>query len=92
MSATADDEDVRPVADRVIVQAAKITRVALPLFLYPGPEVAPILTEAKQRLLQNYVLTMRRLGRSIRRSSIIAALTVEGVERVELLGRRHRAG
>ena len=27
---------------------------------------------------------MRRLGRSIRRSGIIAALTVEGVERVEV--------
>ena len=80
-----NDEDVRPVADRVIVQAAKITRYGIDatLFLYPGPEVAPILTEAKQRL-QNYVLTMRRLGRSIRRSGIIAALTVEGVERVEV--------
>ncbi|MGQ5998698.1 baseplate assembly protein [Serratia sp. IR-2025] len=80
-----NDEDVRPVADRVIVQAAKITRYGIDatLFLYPGPEVAPILTEAKQRL-QNYVLTMRRLGRSIRRSGIIAALIVEGVERVEV--------
>lgn len=80
-----NDEDVRPVADRVIVQSAKIIRYGIDatLFLYPGPEVAPILTEAKQRL-QNYVLTMRRLGRSIRRSGIIAALTVEGVERVEV--------
>lgn len=83
--AALNDEDVRPVADRVIVQSAKIAPYAIEavLYLYPGPEVAPILTAAKQRL-HNYVLTMRRLGRSIRRSGIIAALTVEGVERVEV--------
>ncbi|MGP3141541.1 baseplate assembly protein [Serratia nevei] len=85
VSAALNDEDVRPVADRVIVQSAKIAPYVIEavLYLYPGPEVAPILTAAKQRL-QNYVLTMRRLGRSIRRSGIIAALTVEGVERVEV--------
>lgn len=85
VSAALNDEDVRPVADRIIVQAAKIAPYVIEavLYLYPGPEVAPILTAAKQRL-HNYVLTMRRLGRSIRRSGIIAALTVEGVERVEV--------
>lgn len=85
VSAALNDEDVRPVADRVIVQSAKIAPYAIEavLYLYPGPEVAPILTAAKQRL-HNYVLTMRRLGRSIRCSGIIAALTVEGVERVEV--------
>ncbi|MBN5425508.1 baseplate assembly protein [Serratia marcescens] len=85
VSAALNDENVRPVADRVIVQSAKIAPYAIEavLYLYPGPEVAPILTAAKQRL-HNYVLTMRRLGRSIRRSGIIAALTVEGVERVEV--------
>ncbi|HEJ7816721.1 TPA: baseplate J/gp47 family protein [Serratia marcescens] len=85
VSAALNDQDVRPVADRVIVQSAKIAPYAIEavLYLYPGPEVAPILTAAKQRL-HNYVLTMRRIGRSIRRSGIIAALTVEGVERVEV--------
>ncbi|WP_439069706.1 baseplate assembly protein [Serratia nevei] len=85
VSAALNDEDVRPVADRVIVQSAKIAPYVIEavLYLYPGPEVAPILNAAKQRL-HNYVLTMRRLGRSIRRSGIIAALTVEGVERVEV--------
>ncbi len=85
VSAALNDEDVRPVADRVIVQSANIAPYGIEavLYLYPGPEVAPILTAAKQRL-HNYVLTMRRLGRSIRRSGIIAALTVEGVERVEV--------
>lgn len=85
VSVALNDEDVRPVADRVTVQSAKITRYGIEatLYLYPGPEVAPILAAANERL-RNYVEGMRRLGRSIRRSGIIAALTVEGVERVEV--------
>ncbi|MGP2696532.1 baseplate assembly protein [Serratia nevei] len=81
-----NDEDVRPVADRVIVQAAKIAPYVIEavLYLYPGPEVAPILDTANKRL-RAYVQNMRRLGRSIRRSSMNAALTVEGVEHVEII-------
>ncbi|MEL5381763.1 baseplate J/gp47 family protein, partial [Serratia ureilytica] len=74
-----NDEDVRPVADRVIVQSAQIAPYVIEaiLYLYPGPEVAPILDTANKRL-RAYVQNMRRLGRSIRRSSMNAALTVEG--------------
>ncbi|EMF8143845.1 baseplate assembly protein [Serratia marcescens] len=81
-----NDEDVRPVADRVIVQSAKIAPYVIEavLYLYPGPEVAPILDTANKRL-RAYVQNMRRLGRSIRRSSMNAALTVEGVEHVEII-------
>ncbi|HGM5048816.1 TPA: baseplate assembly protein [Serratia marcescens] len=81
-----NDEDVRPVADRVIVQSAKIAPYVIEavLYLYPGPEVAPILDTANKRL-RAYVKNMRRLGRSIRRSSMNAALTVEGVEHVEII-------
>ena len=81
-----NDEDVRPVADRVIVQSAKIAPYVIEavLYLYSGPEVAPILDTANKRL-RAYVQNMRRLGRSIRRSSMNAALTVEGVEHVEII-------
>lgn len=81
-----NDEDVRPVADRVIVQSAQIAPYVIEaiLYLYPGPEVAPILDTANKRL-RAYVQNMRRLGRSIRRSSMNAALTVEGVEHVEII-------
>ncbi|MGS4265343.1 baseplate assembly protein [Serratia marcescens] len=81
-----NDEDVRPVGDRVVVQSAKITRYGIEatLYLHPGPEVAPILTAANERL-RNYVEGVRRLGRSIRRSSMNAALTVEGVEHVDII-------
>ncbi|WP_273973875.1 baseplate assembly protein [Serratia ureilytica] len=86
VSTALNDEDVRPVADRVVVQSAKIAPYVIEavLYLYPGPEVAPILDTANKRL-RAYVQNMRRLGRSIRRSSMNAALTVEGVEHVEII-------
>ncbi|RTM42003.1 baseplate J/gp47 family protein, partial [Enterobacter hormaechei] len=38
-----NDEDVRPVADRVTVQSAKIIdyKITASLYLYPGPESEP---------------------------------------------------
>ncbi|MCX9038824.1 baseplate J/gp47 family protein [Citrobacter portucalensis] len=80
-----NDETIRPVADRLKVQSATITNYSVDakLYIYPGPEAAPILAAAKARL-QAYVSAQRRLGRDIRQSAIYAALHVEGVERVEL--------
>lgn len=80
-----NDEDVRPVADRVTVQSARIVdySIAASLFLFPGPESEPVLSAAKARL-QTYITAQHRLGRDIRKSAIYAALHVEGVQRVEL--------
>lgn len=80
-----NDESVRPVADRLTVQAAQIIpyQINATLYFYPGPEAEPILAAAKVRL-QNYIASVKRLGRDIRRSAIYAALHVEGVQRVEL--------
>ncbi|WIV86749.1 baseplate assembly protein [Proteus appendicitidis] len=80
-----NDEDVRPVADRIKVQSAKIIpyQIDATLFLFPGPESEPIRKEANQRLTQ-YITEQHRLGRDIRLSAIYAALHVEGVQRVEL--------
>lgn len=80
-----NDEDVRPVADRVTVQSANIVnyKIDASLFLYPGPEREPVLNAAKARL-QAYITAQHRLGRDIRKSAIYAALHVEGVQRVEL--------
>ncbi|MGX8894843.1 baseplate J/gp47 family protein, partial [Enterobacter cloacae] len=49
-----NDEDVRPVADRIKVQSAKIIpyQIDATLFLFPGPESEPIRKEASQRLTQ----------------------------------------
>lgn len=78
-------EDVRPVGDRVTVQAAAIVpyQVVATLWFYPGPEAGPIRATAEQKL-KAYITAQHRLGRDIRRSAIYAALHVEGVQRVEL--------
>ncbi|WP_279204617.1 baseplate assembly protein [Obesumbacterium proteus] len=78
-------EDVRPVADRVTVQSAKIVtyEINAVLYLYPGPEIEPVRQAAEDKL-KAYISAQHRLGRDIRKSAIYAALHVEGVQRVEL--------
>ncbi|TNH43286.1 baseplate J/gp47 family protein [Photorhabdus luminescens] len=80
-----NDENVRPVADRVKVQSAKIVEYQIDavLYLYPTPESEPIRKSAQQNM-DNYVLDQHKLGRDIRLSAIYAALHVEGVQQVEL--------
>ncbi|MCP1438388.1 phage-related baseplate assembly protein [Erwinia persicina] len=80
-----NDEDVRPVADRVTVQSAAIVDYAVEavLYLYPGPEAEPIRAAAEAKLAA-FVSAQARLGRDIRKSALYAALHVEGVQRVEL--------
>lgn len=83
--AALNDEDVRPVADRITVQSAAIVdyQIDAVLYIYPGPEAEPV-RAAAQAKLNTYISTQRRLGRDIRISAIHAALHVEGVQRVEL--------
>jgi len=80
-----NDEDVRPVADRLTVQSANIVdyHINATLYLYPGPESEPVRSAAEAKL-QSYISAQHRLGRDIRKSAIYAALHVEGVQRVEL--------
>lgn len=85
VDAALNDEDVRPVADRVTVQSAEIVDYAVDavLYLYPGPEAEPIRAAAEAKLAA-FVSAQARLGRDIRKSALYAALHVEGVQRVEL--------
>lgn len=85
VAAALNDEEVRPVADRVTVQSAAIVpyAVSATLYLFPGPEAEPIRAAAEARLLA-YISAQRRIGRDIRRSALFAALHAEGVQRVEL--------
>lgn len=83
-----NDEDRRPVADRLIVQGAQVLpfQVVAQLFLLSqGPEVEPIL-DAAQKKLAAYVNQRRRLGMQVSESAIHAALHVEGVRKVVLTG------
>lgn len=81
-----NDENVRPVADRVTVQSAQIVNYVIDaeLYLYPGPEAEPI-RAASQAKLAAYVTAQKRLGRDIRLSALYAAIHVEGVQRVNLI-------
>ncbi len=85
VAAALNDEEVRPVADRVTVQSAEIVpyQIDATLYIYPGPEAEPVRQASKQQL-QAYIAAQNRLGRDIRLSAIYAALHVEGVQRVEL--------
>lgn len=80
-----NDENVRPVADRVTVQSASIVNYGVDavLYLYPGPEAEPIRAAAEKKLAA-FISAQARLGRDIRRSALYAVLHVEGVQRVEL--------
>lgn len=86
VTAALNDENIRPLGDRVTVQGAQIMpySVDAQLYLYPGPEAEPIYAAALAKL-NTYTAAQRRLGRDIRRSALFAALHVEGVQRVELL-------
>lgn len=85
VAAALNDEEVRPVADRVTVQSAEIVpyQIDATLYIYPGPEAEPV-RQASEQQLQVYIAAQNRLGRDIRLSAIYAALHVEGVQRVEL--------
>lgn len=80
-----NDEDVRPVADRVTVQSAEIVTYTIKATIYldAGPEAEPIL-QAAVAGADKYRDTKRRIGRDVNRSAIIAALHAEGVKKVNL--------
>ncbi|MEB6334283.1 baseplate assembly protein [Serratia rhizosphaerae] len=80
-----NDEDVRPVGDRVTVVSAEIVNYTIDavLYLFPSPEASPIRAAAEAQL-KRYITAQHRLGRDIRLSAIYAALHAEGVQRVEL--------
>lgn len=81
-----NDENIRPIGDRVTVQSAVIQpyQIHAKLHLYRGPEYEPIKAAALKQL-KAYAEEKRRLGRDISLSGIYAALHLEGVQRVELL-------
>lgn len=78
-------EDIRPMTDRVNTRGADIIHytVTAELFTYPGPDTQVVLTTAQERL-ETYTQENKRLGRSVTRSGIYAALHVAGVQRVEI--------
>jgi phage-related baseplate assembly protein len=81
-----NDDDVRPVGDRVTVRGAEILRYRVDAVLHmkgAGPENDAALTEAIRRL-DAWINPRRRLGVEVARSGVDAQLHVAGVARVEL--------
>jgi phage-related baseplate assembly protein len=85
VAATLTSIAVRPLTDMVTVQSAQIVpyTITATLWTLPGPDAAVVLATAQARV-QALVESTRRLGRDIARSALIAALHVDGVQRVDL--------
>lgn len=84
VAAAVNDEEVRPLGDRVTVQSAEIVEydIDATLYLYPGPESEPIINAAMESLQTFLADNDKKIGRDIVRSAISAALHVQGVQRV----------
>lgn len=80
------NNDVRPLTDFVLVQAAQIHEytVSAQVYLYNGPD-ATVVIAAARHALEKYVSDNHRLGRSITLSGLTAALHQSGVSRVEII-------
>ncbi|OEZ81672.1 baseplate J-like protein [Janthinobacterium sp. HH106] len=78
-------EEVRPLGDRLTVQAAQVIdyQIEATLFIGVGPEV-PILLDAARANAARVSQPRRPLGHSIYRSACSAAVHVEGVRKVVL--------
>lgn len=79
-----NDEDTRPLGDRVTVQSAEIIEYVIDatLYLYPGPESEPIINAAIASLKTFLADVDKKIGRNVVRSAISASLHVQGVQRV----------
>lgn len=76
-------EDVRPIADRVTVMAATVVDYTIEAELHIGkdPQVATLLDNAHDSI-REYANAQKRIGRSVHRSAIYAALHIKGVDNV----------
>ncbi len=86
VEAAVSAETVRPLTDQVIVAPAEIIDYAIEadVWTFAGPDSGIVMAEARSRL-NRYVAECFRLGRDPTRAGIIAALTAEGVQDVDLI-------
>jgi len=80
------DPAVRPVGDLVTVAAATQHRFVIDarIWTFAGPDPALLIATARVRL-DKYLTDSRRLGRNVTLSGMNAAMTVSGVQRVQIL-------
>ena len=77
---------IRPLTDHVTIVSAEVERfqVIAELTLRPGPDAEPV-RQAANHAVAKLVEERHRLGTDIIRDAVLAALYVEGVERVTLI-------
>lgn len=85
VDAIVNDKAIRPLGDDVSTVSAGIIRfmITASLITFAGPDVSVVLS-ASRAALDAFLADNRKLGRTITRSGIVAALTVAGVHRVDL--------
>jgi phage-related baseplate assembly protein len=78
-------DDIRPLTDHVMVQAAIISNynVIIALTIYPGPDPITVQTAALQAVT-SYCALHHALGHDITMAGLIAAAAVAGVQNVSL--------
>lgn len=78
-------DDIRPLTDHVTVQSAEIVPFAIEgtRYTFAGPDSTVVLA-ASDASLQQYLTDCHKLGRDITFSGLGAALTVPGIQRVDL--------
>ncbi|RFA31331.1 hypothetical protein CAI21_01505 [Alkalilimnicola ehrlichii] len=83
--ARVNDEDLRPLNDKVETRPAIVTEYTTRarLVLFEGADEPTVKAAARQRVEQ-FVRRMHVLGRDLVRDALLARLYVEGVKRVEL--------
>ena len=86
VAAIVTDKSIRPLGDLVSVATATQRAFAIDarLWTFAGPDPSLVITAANAKLAR-YLADSRKLGRDITMSGLYAALTVEGVQRVELV-------
>ncbi len=88
VTAALNGENVRPVADRLTVQSAGIINYTINAQLHidsQGAE-ADVILQAARDSLAAFINPRRRIGVEVPRSAIDAALHVQGVRKVSLIG------
>ena len=84
-AAVADNAEVRPLTDYVVVQSAQILPYSLDydLTLFDGPS-SDVVVEASQAKAAAFAVAARKIGRDINLANAYAAITVDGVANARL--------
>ncbi|HDR2588157.1 TPA: baseplate J/gp47 family protein [Enterobacter ludwigii] len=85
VAAALNDENVRPVADRLTVQSAEIVPYLIDavLMMEDSPQ-AGMIRQAAQDRATTYAVSQYRIGRTVYRAKIIGVLNSEGVDNIIL--------